>query len=247
MGCNAAIYGWHTYNFERLETCVLPRLLHRTAFDAVCIIPLGTVKQKRLKGELLKDTTNWTAKNCHLSQPCFHLSPKPSSTHCSQTVTRKERAVGRGCQYSSKRRSQRRMCQLQFCHPRIPRLSLFIQVAAPFGLWGSPPSNPGCLCLAWTTILFSPRLRQTSLSVKCPTGFSLFPLGFSETSVCSSQLSREVSSPPFTSRSHHIFFWPPLAAFLSCDLPVPFPCPAEILLIPQGRNLSFKSAGSRRS
>lgn len=52
----------------------------------------------------------------------------PPYPDCSQ----KKRVVGTGCPYNSRRRSQRRMCLLLFCHPLILWVLLFIQVVVPF-------------------------------------------------------------------------------------------------------------------
>lgn len=171
--------------------------------------------KKKPKGELFTETTNRTAKYCQLAQPCFRLSPKPPSTRCSQTSqveeTRGREATARTAPRGDPK-SARDACVR--CCPAI--LSSHSSSRSPLWqqLWdgGAPWSCLGCS-------LVCSQAQTTPLPLQPPAGSSLFPLGFSEPPVRSSQLSGEASSLPSTSRSHYIFCWPPSIAFLPSDLP----------------------------
>lgn len=95
------------------------------------------------------------------------------------------------------------MCWLLFCHPLIPQV-LFMQVAAPFVLWSSPPNNPGVSVLPGLPSCLLP----SSLSMNCPTAYFLLHLGLSETPVRSSQLSRDFLSSLHEQKSPHILLGP---------------------------------------
>lgn len=102
---------------------------------------------------------------------------------------------------------------LSSSHPTGP---LVHPCSSSFWGVGAPPSNPSGCSHAWAAILSAPKFRQPHCP--CPAVSLLFPWGFSEPPVCSSQLLGEVPSPLSTSRGHHIFCWPPPIAFLSSDL-----------------------------